>query len=155
MMKANKINDLRHRRKMYDILSSWYGSDYAAVEISQHTPKTTHISNSLDELLKKVKPEKVQRLDELKENWSNIVGEVISQLTAPETWNNNILTLSVRHSALIQELTPSLELVKAKIEECYGANSCVEIQLVAANKRRRPRTTSSQETSSNSGGIHK
>jgi hypothetical protein len=154
MMKANKIKDLRHRRKMFDILSSWYGSDFAAVEVSNYTPKTTHISNSIDSLLKKVKPANVQKLDELKNNWGQVVGEVISPLTTPESWNNGILTLSVRHSALIAELTPSLELVKKKIQEVYGENTCIEIQLVAANRRKRtPKNNTSNQDSLPSGGI--
>ena len=154
MMKANKTKELINRHKMYDLLSSWYGSEFAAVEISNYTPKTNHISNAIDSILTKIKPANIQRLEDLTNNWSLIVGEVISSLTVPETWNNNILTLSVRHSALIAELTPSLELVKAKIEEHYGANSCVEIKLVAASRRKRTlRNNISNDNSSATGGT--
>lgn len=120
---------LGKRRRRYSDLASWYGSERAAVEISAHTCQPKKIDVALDDILSRIKRPENGVLITLKGQWSSIVGAMFAKFCEPEVLRDGVLTLKVRHSALVAELKPSCDLIIKRVNSIIGSDTCKEIRL--------------------------
>ena len=108
------------RRTRYGLLASWYGDERAQVEIAAHTAHPEAIGKLIDTVL--LEPEsrnKSSAVAALKSKWSSIVG-AFAAFTAPKQLRDGVLTIEVRHSALIVELSPSKDIFLKSINKVSG-----------------------------------
>ena len=117
------------RRNRYEMLEQWYGTDRAKVEISAHTCQPKKLDILLDEVLTGINRPENGLLIRIKTQWAKIIGPNFSRFCEPESLREEILTLKVRHSALLMELKPSCDIICRKINRELGENVCKEIRL--------------------------
>lgn len=119
--------DLRRRR--YQMLKMWYGDERAVVEISAHTAQPKKIDLLLDDVLGRIRRPENGIIIRMKGQWSSIIGSMFSRFCEPESLRDGVLTLKVKHSALLVELKPSSDLICKKINTVFGENVCREVRL--------------------------
>ena len=83
----------------------------------------------LDEVLTGINRPENGLLIRIKTQWAKIIGPNFSRFCEPESLREEILTLKVRHSALLMELKPSCDIICRKINRELGENVCKEIRL--------------------------
>ncbi len=121
----------RLRRKRLSLLRDWYGKDFADVEIAAHNSQPRSLQNGIRAVMSGLEDPETRALRSLRERWPEVAGSWISRMTLPSEWHDGILFLEVRHSALLRELKPSLELLR----EAVNRNTdrlCREIRLSIA-----------------------
>lgn len=117
------------RRERYTMLAQWYGHERAAVEISSHTCQPRKIDTLLDDILVKIRRPENGVLLTLRSKWGDIVGSMFAKFTEAESLKDGVLTLKVRHSALLVELNPSCDLIVKKVNEVMGEDTCTAVKL--------------------------
>ena len=117
------------RRVRYSMLANWYGSERADVEISAHTCQPKIIGTLLDEEFTRIRRPENGVLLKLRGEWGKVVGSMFAKFTEAESLKDGILTLKVRHSALLVELKPSCDLIAKRVNEVAGENTCKEVRL--------------------------
>ena len=120
------------RRNRYQMLASWYGKNFADTEIAAHTAQPRKIDAVLDDILAKVRRRDNGLLLQIKSRWQELIGSGFARFVEPAALKEGVLILQVRHSALIMELQPTLDLVKTRIDDKIGAGICKEIRLTLA-----------------------
>ena len=121
--------NLGKRRIRYSMLAQWYGDERAEVEISAHTSQARRIDTLLDDILVKIRRPENGVLLTLRSKWSEVVGTMFAKFTEAESLKDGVLTLKVRHSALLVELKPSCDLIVKRVNEVIGENTCTAVQL--------------------------
>lgn len=116
------------RRKRLSLLSDWYGSDFAGVEIAAHISQPRSLQNGIRSVMSSLETPEMRALRYLRERWSEVAGTWISRMTSPCEWHDGVLFLEVRHSALLRELKPSLELLREAVSRSTDC-PCREIRL--------------------------
>lgn len=117
------------RRCRYQMLEMWYGRERAEVEISAHTCQVREMGGLLDEVLGRIRRKENGIIITMKGQWEKIVGTMFARFTEPEALKDGVLTLKVKHSALLVELRPSCDLICQRINSVCGENVCREIRL--------------------------
>ena len=129
----------RKHRERFKMLREWYGDDYAAVEVSGHVSQPVTLQRSIESLMSGLGSPELLALQQLRTQWPEIAGCGFSRFALPGEWKDGILTLEVRHSALLRELTPSLELVRAAVNRHFPDVPCSKIVLTIAGGTRKKR----------------
>ena len=102
---------LYKRRERYNLLAGWYGNGRADVEIAAHTFQPLTIQEVIDDvLLEPGKGNNINVVSALQAQWKELVGCSFAACTAPQALRDGKLTVAVRHSALISELSLSKDL---------------------------------------------
>ncbi|MBE6362272.1 MAG: DUF721 domain-containing protein [Lentisphaerae bacterium] len=123
------------RRERFDLLASWYGSERAAVEISSHTCQPVAIKNLVNEvMLEPGRRNNSNIIAGLQSQWKQLVGGCFAAYTAPKSLRDGKLTIEVRHSALIAELSPSKDLFIKAVNK-LSENLCTEVVFIIGSKR--------------------
>ena len=122
----------RLRRERLSLLSDWYGSDFAATEIAAHISSPHPLGNGIRSLMSQLETPEARALRTLRERWPEVAGAWISRITLPAEWKDGVLVLEVRHSALLRELKPSLELLREAVDRHSAECPCREVRLVIA-----------------------
>ncbi|MBR2344414.1 MAG: DUF721 domain-containing protein [Lentisphaeria bacterium] len=117
------------RRRRMELLTLWYGRERAAAEISCHTRQPQEISVLINDVLSNIKRPENGILIKLRADWGKLIGSGFSRYTEPVALKNGVLTLKVKHSALLMELQPSLDLIQDRINRELGENTCQDIKL--------------------------
>ena len=117
------------RKRRFGLLAQWYGEERAAREIALHTAQPESIGTLLNDILGKIRRPENGTLIKLRSNWGKFSGSSFARFTQPESLQNGVLTLKVRHSALLLELQPSLDLLRENINRELGETLCKEIRL--------------------------
>ena len=121
-----KLRQLRKQR--LSILNDWYGNDYAAVEIAAHLSQPRTLQNGIRAVMAQLETPELRSLRLLRERWTEVAGAWISRMTFPSEWRDGVLILEVRHSALLRELKPSLELLREEVARRFDC-PCREVRL--------------------------
>ena len=116
------------RRSRLSLLSDWYGEDYAATEIAAHISQPHSLQNGIRAVMAQLETPEIRALRSLREKWPEVAGAWISRMTFPGEWRDGVLILEVRHSALLRELKPSLELLREEVTRRFDC-PCREIRL--------------------------
>ncbi len=117
------------RRRRYQMLEMWYGRERAENEIAAHTCQAQKFEAVLDNILAKMKRPETGTVIQLHNQWDKVVGSMFARFTEPESLRDGVLTLKVRHSALLVELKPSCDLIRRRVNEISGKEVCREIRL--------------------------
>ena len=99
------------------------------MEISAHTRQPKAIGALLDEELTRIRRPENGVLLKLRGQWGKVVGSMFAKFTEAESLKDGILTLKVRHSALLVELQPSCDLIVKRVNEVSGESTCKEVRL--------------------------
>lgn len=118
------------------LLEAWYGRDRATVEMTAHTPGPVSIGEAVGKVCSSLADPEVGYYAELDAHWTKIVGTQLALFVRPGRFLNGVLELEVRHSALIRELTPSLDLIQKRVDKHLGGGVCREVRLVPAGGAR-------------------
>ena len=119
----------RKHRERFGMLREWYGDDFAAVEVAAHISHPVTLQRSIAELMAGVGAPEVLALQQLRMQWPEIAGDAFSRFALPGSWENGVLTLEVRHSALLRELRPSLEIIREAVKRRFPEVDCTEVVL--------------------------
>ena len=138
----NRARELRKLRERESLLADWYGREFAETEIAAtgHSPQPVKLETVLDGVLEEFSGADTGNFLKVEKAWQNIAGAQLARFASPDGFRDGVLTLAVRHSALIAELTPSLDLIRDKVNRVLGQDFCSEVRLVASGASRgRPR----------------
>jgi len=128
-------------RERFGLLKEWYGSEFAATEVSAHVSTPVSLGEGVRKLMARLESPEARILRILRKDWAETAGPAISKLAEPLSWKDGTLTVEVRHSALLMELKPSLEFLKKAVNAKLADAECAEIKLViAGGGRPRPRS---------------
>ena len=99
-----KFKKNSQRRELEDLMSEWYGSRFAALEITKRTENATPVSESMDKILEKYLNKNSMQSLTLQENWDQIAGQVLNKFTSLATVKDNKVVVEVKHPAFMLEL---------------------------------------------------
>ncbi len=132
-----RARERKKRNRRFRILEDWYGTDYASTEMAAHTSQPEAVSDVMGRLLTHINTPENSLFLQLSSRWPEIAGAQLARLTTPQKLEEGILFLEVRHSALLRELAPSLDLILKKIRSCFPENDlCREAKLVISGAGR-------------------
>ena len=97
-----KVN--RERRELEDLLSEWYGSEFAASEITCRTDEPEKLSDLLDGVLAKFVDQKAVLTNQLREKLPDILGNPLNKFADLVTIKENTAIIEVKHPAFLIEL---------------------------------------------------
>ena len=121
----------RLRRERFSLLNDWYGGDFASVEIAAHNSRPRPLKNGVRAVMAALETPEERTLRTLRDSWPEIAGACISRVTVPCGLRAGVLVLEVRHSALLRELKPSLELLLEAVNRHCEVH-CTEIRLTVS-----------------------
>ena len=121
----------RIRSKRLSLLRDWYGRDFAATEIAAHISQPHSLQEGVRAVMSQLETPEERALRTLRERWPEIAGAWLSRMTVPAEWRDGVLFLEVRHSALLRELRPSLELLREAVVNHFDC-PCTEVRLSIA-----------------------
>ena len=84
-----KFKKNSQRRELEDLMSEWYGSRFAALEITKRTDNASPVSESMDKILEKYLNKNSMQSLTLQENWAQIVGAVLNKFTSLAALKDN------------------------------------------------------------------
>lgn len=119
-------SDIRRRRR--ELLNCWYGETRGAVEIAAHTMQPQSIGDLVASELARIERTEIATLIQLRDAWSELIGKGFSRFTEPHSLRDGVLVLKVRHSALVMELTPSLDIILKQVNSRFPG-ICASIKL--------------------------
>ena len=94
----------KQRRELEDMLSEWYGSRFAANEITCRTDGPRKLTELLENVLEsKLTPGHLQAV-KLREEWSEVIGSPLNKYTRFTAVKDGVAFIEVKHSAFLQEL---------------------------------------------------
>ena len=131
-----KLKELGERSTRRSLLDSWYGSDYAAVEMAAQGGLTT-LGDSIDALSEKLFSAETRRTMQLKREWPAIAGEQLAVLAGFGGFAEGVLALEVRHSAFLRELRELGPEIRARVNAALGGEFCREVRFEPAGSRKR------------------
>lgn len=132
---AKRARELKTR---YLLLKNWYGKERAKVEMAAHSPQPVAAAELMENLCADLASPEIGHFVELQAHWKEIIGAGPAvTLAVPAGLTDGVLHLEVRHSALVRELAPSLDLLLSRINAYFNAEVCREIRLVPAGGTRR------------------
>ncbi len=122
----------RRRRNLAPLLREWYGRERASVEMTAYTAPVVNAGDVMRELCEKLIDGDVALFISLNSKWREIIPGQMAAFASPARFADGVLYLEVRHSALVRELTPSLDLFLERIAKAVGPGKVREIKLVPA-----------------------
>ena len=129
----------RKHRERFELLREWYGDDFAAVEVTEHVSHPVTLQRSIKALMSGLGSPELLALQQLRLQWPEIAGRDFVRFALPSAWKDGVLTLEVRHSALLRELTPALELVREAVNRKFPEVPCTDIVLTISGGTRKKR----------------
>lgn len=115
------------RRRRTEMLTMWYGAERAAVEIAAHTAQPKNIVDLIDSELSRLRRPENSAFIQLRTHWNEIMVSGIARFTEPLSLKNGVLTLKVRHSALLMELQPSLDLILKRVQTKFDIVTSIKL----------------------------
>ena len=131
-----KLKELGERSTRRSLLDSWYGRDYAAVEMAARGAAAP-FGDALDALSEKLFSAETRRTMQLKREWPAIAGEQLAVLAGFGGFAEGVLALEVRHSAFLRELRELGPEIRAKVNAALGGEFCREVRFEPAGSRKR------------------
>ncbi len=135
----NRNQEKFFRRTRYQLLRGWYGEKRARIEMVAHTPQPVNAGDVIEHLCEGLADPDVANFIALETRWKEIVGAQMAAYARPARLHDGVLCLEVRHSSLLRELQPSLDLFLARIHRIVGPTVCTSLRLIPAgsvNRRR-------------------
>ncbi len=134
-LSPERRRELKRRRQRFGLLEDWYGTETAQTEMAAHTSSPQPIGRSVERLLRNLNSSEINNFITIDTRWNELVGAAFSRLAKPERLTGTTLVLEVRHSALLAELRPSLDLIRQRLTAELGPGIVNEIRLTIAGGR--------------------
>ena len=99
-----KFKQNSNRRELEELMSEWYGSRFAALEITKCTEEARPAAESMDRILEKCLNKNSMQTLELQENWQQIIGAPLNRFTSLAAVKENKAFVEVKHPAFLMEL---------------------------------------------------
>jgi hypothetical protein len=132
-MNFSRKEQYRRRRELLPLLNNWYGKARGILELSSsYTQEAVCIGEIMQELCENLRDKDVTTFIEINTRWQEIFPGKLSGCVKPSCFKDGVLYLEVRHSALVSELAPSLDLFLSRIATAIGEGKCKEIKLASA-----------------------
>ncbi len=125
----SKVRQLKRRRTTFRLLADWYGEERAETEIAAHTSQPRALGDILHDISDEILSVDAADFTKLETEWATIAGKTVARLAKVVGCHDHVVVLGVRHSAMVTELRPSLDLLKGKINRVLGENFCRELKL--------------------------
>ena len=118
------------KKAVRDLLENWYGPERALDERIARNPQLHPFSDVLDQYMKGVVSEGAVLLDQITEEWGNIVGIANAKLCRPIFYRDGVLRVEINHPAYKLALdTPKIkQAITARLE--HGGIVCNTISFV-------------------------
>lgn len=132
-----KYRSNRQRREMEDMLSEWYGSKFAANEITNRTDEPQKLGDLLQDILEDKLNDAAMMQLELREKWESLIGPPLNRFTRFAAIRENIAIVEVSHPAFLLELRRNKtgELWCKKLQELFPALEIEAMQFVPAGSQ--------------------
>ena len=98
-----KFKQNNQRRELEDMMSEWYGSRFAAQEITKRTENAVPIADSMDRILEKCLNKNSMQSVTLQENWDKIIGAPLNKFTTLAAVKENKVIVEVKHPAFLAD----------------------------------------------------
>ena len=133
-----KFKQNSNRRELEELMSEWYGSRFAALEITKRTEEARPLADSLDEVIDRYLTGSSMKNFALQENWQQIIGPPLNQFTALAAVKENKVFVEVKHPAFLMELRKKNndQAVLKKITQACPELEITEIVFVPAGQYR-------------------
>lgn len=99
-----KFKSNRERRDLEDMLSEWYGAEFAADEITCRTNEPSKLSDLLDGVLEKFVTNTTVMTTQLHERFPELLGTPLNKFADLATVKENTAIVEVKHPAFLAEL---------------------------------------------------
>ena len=99
-----KFKSNSNRRELEELMSEWYGSRFAVLEITKRTDEAMPIADSMDKILEKCLNDNSMHALTLQENWALIIGAPLNNFTTLAAVKDNKAFVEVKHPAFLAEL---------------------------------------------------
>lgn len=133
--KLISTSDSGWRRKdpLPSMLEEWYGRETGSAETFAHLPEMVSIRDSIEDLMKAGNDPFAGIFIRIRDEWEDIVGKDIAEVTLPRYMKDGILYVGVSNSAWMMELRScSRKLIVQNITAKYGGDSVKDIVFVPA-----------------------
>ena len=128
----------RDHDPMEHLLKSWYGPDKGRNEILARLPESAHISEGMEEALKKLLPPSLATFNTIKTKWKEIAGETLIKFLTPSYMSDTVLYIEISHPAFLMDFRSSnKQLLLEKIQKEVGKSKCTDIKVFPAGSRRK------------------
>ena len=134
-----KPRDLKSRRVRFELLRDWYGEETARTEIAAHTTSGELLADVVERYVDDLNHDEIGNYIRLTSNWENYCGEALVRWLVPAGIRDGVLSVEIPHSGLAAMINPSLELIRNKINQDFGADFCHSIRLVPGSGSRSTR----------------
>jgi len=85
----------RKERRRERLIRDWYGSDVAqGMMLERHRP-ANKMGDCVDSVLRRIAPQQMLLMEQLKENWASIIGDDNARNSRPLRLNENVLEIEV------------------------------------------------------------
>lgn len=114
------------------LLADWYGADIAGTEMAAHTSPPIPVRDAVREISEKLFSPDLARQIRIQQNWKEIAGSQLAALLDVATFENQTLTLTVRHNAFLRELAGTEELLLPRLNTFLAnPDACRHIEITA------------------------
>ena len=121
---------------MESILRNWYGKEQGEAEMVRYTPEPRSIAESMDKLISRIVPPWELKVQQIKEQWNEIVGPENAGRCSPAFLNNGIFYIEVSHPAyrLALEVPAVRGPIRDRIVNIIGEKLCKDIKFIAGGR---------------------
>ncbi len=132
MLDRSKYKEMKYRRLRREMLSAWYGEEIARTEVVACSPRPQPIHEVIAGLGAQIfQPETLQRI-ELEGAWEEVAGRQLAALTRVGGFRDGVLSVEVRHSAFLRELSGTADLLRKRVNAVIGGG-CREIRFIPSS----------------------
>ena len=129
----SKFAAMKQRHLRRGMLNEWYGRTVAGVEMTAYGSRIRPIGELLDELGSKVFNAETNCRLKLEDAWEEVAGRQLATLTRVASFREGVLSLEVRHSAFLRELSGTTDLLLDQVNRFFGESCCREIRFVPSS----------------------
>ncbi len=122
---------------LLSLLRDWYGYDRAGLEITEYCPEPRPIGKEAEKILKKTVSADISDAIRIRENWKSIAGAQIAVISLPLNMHAKVLTLEVKHSVWLRELSgPVKKTLIKKVNKFLEREGCKDLKCVPAGRQK-------------------
>jgi predicted nucleic acid-binding Zn ribbon protein len=113
------------------LLNDWYGRELGENEMLNYLPSPQALSDTLDKVMARVVSDSDIRLFKLRDNWQELVGTQIAQVSVPHSFKDHCLYVEVSRSIWLRELKGTTKsMILKKVQDSIGAEFCRDIKFI-------------------------
>ncbi len=119
-----------------ETMKEWFGPELARGEIRNRQRAATPLKQTLDNLMQELGKGRQILLEQIRDNWSSLVGVDIARQTQPLRLYRKSLEVEVNHAMWLYELQTRMKPSLTKILMEFSQNQVETLRFVPAGRRR-------------------